>query len=175
MGQNTVFIIIGIVIGGGILAAIAYHVARFMRGSIKLTLLRTAFNPGETITGSFELLTKKNIQGNKLIISLIGTQVTKTYEDGKSQTRSHEIYRNEVLLEEAKTYGAGSTETFNFEIPVPDINSPEFLNSKVGQALTATLGLLTKRSSRLKWKIEARLDAKGVDLASSKSVSINSI
>ncbi|MFC1460960.1 hypothetical protein ACFLQR_00385 [Verrucomicrobiota bacterium] len=173
MLENTVLIVIAVVVGGGIVAAIAYYVVRFMRGTIKLSLPRTAFNPGDTIAGSFDLNTKKAIQGNKLIVSLIGTQVTKTYKDGKTRTRSREIYRDEVLIEDAKAYHAGSTATHNFELSVPNMTSPEFLNSTVGQALTAAFRLLSDRSTRLKWKVEARLDAKGVDLATAKSVSIN--
>jgi len=168
-----ILIVIAVIVGGGIVAAIAYYVVRFMRGTIKLSLPITAFNPGDTIAGSFDLHTKKAIRGNKLIVSLIGTQVIKTYEDGKSRTRSNEIYRDEVLVEEAKAYNAGSAATYNFEVSAPNMNSPEFLNSKVGQALTAAFQLLSNRSTQLKWKVEARLDAKGVDLTSSKSVSIN--
>ena len=173
MNQNTVLMLVGVLVGGGIAAAIAYYIARFMRGSIKLALPCAAFNPGATIAGSFDLHTKKAIQGNKLIISLIGTQITRIHEEGKTRTRSQEIYRDEVLVEEAKAYNAGSTATYNFEISAPNMNSPEFLNSKVGQALTVAFQLLGNRSTRLKWKVEARLDAKGVDLAASKSVSIN--
>lgn len=90
MQNNTVLIVLGVVLGGGILAAIGYYIARFMRGTIKLSLPRTAFNPGDTISGSFDFHTKKTIQGNKLLVSLIGVQVTKTYEDGKTRTRSRE-------------------------------------------------------------------------------------
>ena len=173
MTKNTVLILIAVLVGGGIVAAITYYIVRFMRGTITLSLPRTAFNPGDTIGGSFDLHTKKAIQGNKLIVSLIGIQVTKTYEDGKTRTRSQEIYRDEILVEEAKAYNAGSTATYNFELSAPNMNSPEFLNSTVGQTLTAAFRLLSDRSTRLKWKVEARLDAKGVDLATAKSVSIN--
>ncbi|MFP6892830.1 MAG: hypothetical protein VCA18_03705 [Opitutales bacterium] len=173
MPENKILIIIAVLVGGGILTAIIYYVVRFMRGSIKLSLPRTVFNPGDTITGSFELLTKKAIEGNKLVVSLIGVKVTKTYDDGKTKTRSREIYRDEQLLEEAKSYRAGSKATYEFNLSAPNMNSPEFLNSKVGQALTAAFRLLSDRSTRLKWKVEARLDAKGVDLAAAKSVSIN--
>jgi len=173
MPQNTVLIVIAVIVVGGILAAIAYYIARFMRGTIKLSLPRTTFNPGDSITGSFELHTKKAIQGNKLILSLIGVQVTKTYEDGKTRTRSREIYRDENIVEEAKAYPAGITATYNFEIDTPNIKSPEFLNSTVGQALTAAFRLLSDRSTRIKWKIEARLDARGIDLSTAKSISIN--
>ncbi len=169
MPENTVLLVIMAVVGVGVVAAIAYYVVRFMRGTITLSLPITAFNPGDTIAGSFDLNTKKAIQGNKLIVSLIGTQITKTYENGESKTRSREIYRNEILVEEAKAYSAGSVATYNFEIATPNTQSTE----SVGQALTAVFRLLSDRSTHLKWKVEARLDAKGVDLATAKSVTIN--
>ena len=172
LGSTTV-ILIAVAVGGGILAVVAYYVIRFMRGSIKLSLPRTAFNPGDSITGGFDLYAKKAIQGNKLIVSLIGVQVTESYEDGKKRTRSREIYRDEVLIEEAKAYPAGHTSQHQFEIATPNTGASEFMNSALGQTLTGALRLLSNRRTRLKWKVEARLDAKGVDLATSTSVSIN--
>lgn len=173
MPENAVLIVIAVTVGGGIAAAIAYYIARFLRGTITLELPRAVFSPGDTITGSFDLHTKKSIHGNRLIVSLIGVQVTKTYENGKTRTRSREIYRDEFLVEEARSYPAGYTATHTFEISTPNMQSPEFLKSTVGQALTAAFRLLGDRSAHLKWKVEARLDAKGVDLATAKSISIN--
>jgi hypothetical protein len=173
MGENIIFIGIAVVIGGVILAIAAYYVARFMRGSIKLSMPLMAFNAGDTITGSFDLHTKKAIEGNRLIVSLIGTEETKTHRDGESETHSNEIFRDEVLLEGVKTYTAGSKAKYDFAIATPDAQAPDFLNSKVGQALSVASQLLGNRSTRLKWQIEARLDAKGVDLAATKKISIN--
>jgi hypothetical protein len=170
---NITLTLISVAVGCVILAIIAYYVIRFMRGSIKLSLPRTAFNPGDTITGSFDLQAKKAIQGNKLIVSLIGVQITEYYEDGKKRTRKREIYRDEVVIEETKAYPAGHASKHKFKIATPNTGSSEFMNSGIGQAITGALRLLSDRRTRLKWKVEARLDAKGVDLAASKSVSIN--
>ena len=173
MSEHAIFIIILVVVGIALVAVVAYYVARFLRGTIKLSLTRTAFNPGETISGQFDLHTKKAIESNRLIVSVIGTQVTRRQEGKQSRTRSHEVYRDEVLIEEAKTYPAGTVVTHKFEIPTPDMKSPEFLNSGLGQAMTAALRLVSQHSTRLKWKVEVRLDAKGIDLATSKSITMN--
>jgi len=173
MPKHTLLIVLAVAACGVIAAIIAYYVVRFMRGTIRLSLPRTAFNPGDAITGSIELHTKRAVRGNRLLVSLIGTQVTHTRDDGKTRTRSREVYRDDVLLEEGKEYRAGYTATHDFELPAPNMNSPEFLNSTAAQALTTALRLLSNRSTRLKWKVEARLDAKGVDLATAKHVSIN--
>jgi len=156
VSQNLVLTVIGVAVGVGLAAVIAYHVARFMRGSIKLSLRGSAFNSGDTITGRFELHTKKAIQGNKLSVSLIGVQVTTSYDGGKEQTRSREIYRNEVLLEEGKAYPAGHTAGYDFQLVVPNANAPEFLNSPLGQALSTALRLLSNSDSQLKWVVADR-------------------
>ena len=154
-------------------AIVTYYVLRFMRGSIKLTLLRTAFNPGETISGSFDLQTKKTIEGKKLVVRLIGTKKTTTGHGDNKKTRTEEIYRDEVVLEGEKQYPAGHAATHEFEINTPNTGSSDFMNSALGQALTGAMRLLSDRRTRLKWKVEARLDAKGIDLAASKTISIN--
>ena len=174
MPNKIILIVIAVLLVIGVAAVIAYYVARFMRGTIRLTMAHTAFNPGDPISGSFELHTKKAVEGNRLIVSLIGTQVTRTRgNDGEMRTRTREIYRDEVLLEEARSYEAGARATHNFEIAAPDMHSAEFMDSALGQALSAALSLISNKSTRIKWRVEARLDARGVDLAASKAVSLN--
>jgi hypothetical protein len=173
MSENFVLIIVATVVGVAIIAVAVYFLLRFMRGSIKLTLQQTAFEPGETIKGSFELVTKKTIQGNKLIVSLIGTKETKTNEGDKSRSDTREIYRNEVLLEEAKLYPAGHSSKHDFELPTPNSNTPDFLNSPLAKTLTTTFQILNSSRTQYHWKVEARLDAKGIDLATSRKVTIN--
>jgi predicted small secreted protein len=173
MEGNAILIVILSGIAVTIIAIVTYYIVRFMRGSIKLSLPRTTFNPGDTIKGSFDLMTKKPIQGNKLTVSLIGVQVTKTREDGQTRTQSHEIYRHETLVEQARAYPTGYTARHDFEINAPDTSAPEFLNSSLGKTLTAALRILSNRQMHLKWKVEVRLDAQGADLASSTWISIN--
>lgn len=161
-------------VGGIIIATIAYYIARFLRGSIKLSLPCTAFDPGSTIKGEFALHAKKDLEGNKLIVSLIGVQITKTYQkDGKTSSQSQEIYRNETLVEPAKSYPAGYTADYDFELPVPNINTPGLMNSPLNQPLNTAMNLLGGREIRQEWRVEARLDAQGVDLADSQKISLN--
>lgn len=174
MTEKNLAVVIIIAIAVLVAVAIAaYYIIRFMRGNIKLNLPRTAFNAGESISGSFELLTKKPIQGKRLVVQLIGKEVTRYRENGKSRTRKREIYRDEVLIEGAKAYPGGTLETYPFEIATPDLQSPEFLNSTLGQALTTAMQFIGGRSTRIEWNLEARLDAVGVDLADSQSISLN--
>ena len=147
---------------------------RYLRGSIALNLQSTAFNPGVTIKGNLELLTRKNLSGNKLIVSLIGDKVTRYYENDEKKTRTREIHRSEILLENAREYPAGHTATHEFEINIPGNSaSAPSADSALGQVLSAASELINDRDVYYEWKIEARLDAKGVDLAKNKKISIN--
>ncbi|MBT3251308.1 MAG: hypothetical protein HN729_09330 [Candidatus Marinimicrobia bacterium] len=173
ISHNVIPIVVAILIGGGIISGIAYYLIRFMRGSIKLSVDSSTFNSGETISGSFDLFTKKPIEGNKLTVSLIGKKVTITHRGGKRRTHTKEIYRDEIILEKNRDYPANYSEKGSFQMNAPNISSPDFLESAIGQSLTAAVRLLSNRQTYLKWKIEVRLDAKGVDLTASKKVTIN--
>ena len=167
------YLIVGLVVAIAIAVAI-YFLLRFLRGSIKLYIINTSVNSGEVIKGNFELHTKKEIQGNRLVVELVGSKVTKyRNDDGETKTRTHEIYRHGVTLENQKLYQAGFKEKFDFELPTPNSNKPDSMNSELGQTLTAALSFVSDRQTYVKWKVEARLDAEGVDLVDTEKVNIN--
>jgi hypothetical protein len=177
MPNNLILILILAAIGVVMAIVAGYYVVRFMRGSIKITMVRTGYNAGETITGSFELHTKKPIEGNKLTVSLICQEVTRTRRGGKTRTHTEEVYRDEKIIEEARMYHPGHKATHQFEIKAPDFGSgrvpAEVTDSPVFQAIGMAARFLGSSRSYLKWRVEARLDAKGVDLAASKKVTVN--
>mgnify|MGYP001194195822 CR=1 FL=1 len=173
MEENTILTIVVAVAGIVILVVAGYQIARLLRGTIKLLMPQTAFDPGTALTGSFELKTRKAIEGKKLIVSLIGYEIIESRRDGKTETRQQEVYRNEKIIEDARAYQAGYNKLYDFEIPAPKSSSPEFLNTDLGKTLATAASLLTNRRSRMKWKLEARLVAKGIDLFGSKKISIN--
>ena len=174
MPDNTLLIVICAVLALILIGVVIYFVMRFLRGSITLTMPQTSFGSGQFVTGSFDLLTKKSIQGNQLVVTLRGTKVTEYRDnDGDKKTRSDEIYRDQVVLEPAREYPAGYSAKYDFQIATPNVQSPDFMNSRIGQTLVSAFRLLNDRRTRIKWKIEARLDAKGIDLAASKSLQLN--
>ena len=133
MSDKTIIFIVFAVIAAIVLAFIICAIMRYLRGSIKISLSQKTFSSGGLIKGSFELNAKKAIPGNRLVASLIGTEVTKTREDGKTKTRSHQIYKDEVVLESNKEYPAGYLETHHFEITVPNM---EDASSDLGKAIS---------------------------------------
>ena len=173
MPENTSLIVICTILGLLLVGVLAYFVIRFLRGSIKLTMPQTSFGAGQMISGSFDLMTKKSIQGNQLFVTLRGVKETKIRDGEKTRTRRDEIYCDQVTLEDAREYPAGYSAKYDFQISTPNVQSPEFMNSGIGQALVSAFRLLSDRRTRIKWRVEARLDAKGIDLAASKSVQLN--
>ena len=162
----TVIVLIVALIAG-------FYIIRFMRGSIKMTLTKNSFSQGEQVTGSFELITRKEIDGNRLFVSLIGKEVTRERHGEKTRTRTREIYRDEVTIEEAKVFAAGATANYDFKLATPSSSGPDLLDSTLGKTLKAGMELLGGRRTQLQWMIEARLDAKGVDLAAQKKITLN--
>jgi predicted small secreted protein len=150
-----------------------YYIIRFMRGSINITLAKSSFNEGEQITGSLELTTRKEIEGNRLYVMLVGKEVTKERRGGKTRTHTREIYRDELTIEEAKTFPSGQTMNYDFQLAAPSSAGPDFLSSGLGKTLKVGMELLGGRRSYLRWIVEVRLDAKGVDLASRKKIAVN--
>lgn len=173
MQHHLIVILFVVTVGGALAAVIIYHILRYLKGSITLSLPRLSFNPGDVISGTFELQTKKEIHGNRLIVSLIGTRTVRTRHGGKTRTRTEEIYRDEVQIEGTKNYFAGYTATHAFQIKAPNLQAPDFLNSQVGQMLATAIRFLNDHNSHITWRVEARLDAAGVDLATSKSVTVH--
>ncbi len=157
----------------GVMLVAGYYIIRFMRGSIKITLAKNSFNEGEQITGSFELTTRKEIEGNRLYVMLVGKEVTKERRGDKTRTHTREIYRDEVTIEEAKTFSAGETKNYDFQLGTPSSAGSDFLSSPLGKTLKVGMELLGGRRSYLQWIVEARLDAKGMDLTSRKKITIN--
>jgi predicted small secreted protein len=150
-----------------------YFIIRYMRGTIKITLPKNSFNEGEQITGSFELTTRKEIDGNRLYVMLVGKEVTKERRGDKTRTHTREIYRDELTIEEAKTFPSGQTMNYDFQLATPSSAGPDFLSSPLAKTLKVGIQLLGGRRSYLRWLVEVRLDAKGVDLASRKKITIN--
>jgi hypothetical protein len=156
---------------GLVIAAIGtYYILRYLKGSITIFMPGTSFRPGDTVAGSFELLTRKDIRANNLTASLVATETTRRRGyNGKSTTHTEEIYRGGQTLEHAKDYPAGFTATYNFKIPVPQGRTRAASDSMLGQAMEMLGGL----GRRVSWSVEVRLDAEGVDLAASQKIAVD--
>lgn len=165
--ENMVFAAIGLIA----LAVAIYFILRYLKGSIEIQLDKTSFDAGEAIKGNFRLIARQTIEANKLTVALVANEVTKRKDsDGENETDTHEVYRDEQVIEGKHLYEKGFDNTHNFELLVPASDESSMDSSKVGQALN-TLGSMMDMNRRyLEWSIEVRLDAIGIDLADSEKV-----
>lgn len=156
-----------------------YYVMRYRRGSVKLMLSRRGFGPGETVTGTFEMTTRQEIEGKRLYAALVGEEVTRephrSSSDGRQTTRTHtrEIYRDEHTIEQDVTYPAGHVIKREFELTAPTSSGQGSLQSPLGKTFQLGMELLGGRRTDLRWTVEVRLDAKGIDLSTSENVTVN--
>lgn len=149
---------------------VVYYLLRYLKGSITISLPEMAYNPGEAVEGTFELVTRREIRANNLTAALVATEVTRERGyNGRSHTHTREIYRAGQTLEHAKDFPAGYSAVYNFKIALPAQQGRSGGEGFLGQALDMISGM----GRRVNWKVEVRLDAEGVDLAASQGISVN--
>ena len=70
-------------------------------------------------------------------------------------------------------FAAGATANYDFKLATPSSSGPDPLDSTLGKTLKVGMELLGGRRTTLHWSVQARLDAKGVDLAAQKKITLN--
>jgi len=162
------------------LALGAYYLARLLKGKIVITLSKKGYNSGEELSGSIAVKSRKHLEAKRIYIALIGYEIQeRRNRDGDRDRHRKEVYRYEQNLAESLVMPAGSEHKFDFSITAPGNqgkkhpNLPEALSGTIttGISVLNSLGLLNTR--RLEWKLEARADLPGVDLAKATKVRIN--
>lgn len=162
------YLIIGafssIIIGIGI-----YYLIRYMKGSLKIQLEKNSYNAGETIKGVIKLKAKKEIESQRLFTALVQYTLQRTYTSKGNRNQWRETFREEKTIENEKIYRPGFSNQYNFKI---NIAFKEGANNEILKTVGNVLKTFTG-TGRTKWKIEARVDAKGVDLFTTQKVRIN--
>ncbi len=181
---GTIIIAVLVVI---VIAITALYLIRMMKGKLEIELVKAGFNSGEPVRGRVTLTTRKSLELRRLYVALIGYQIIEHHDrDGDRKTRRNEIYRDEFNLEESQSIPGGQRKTYEFSLVAPGNNSPsgdattedhagKALANAVGTAVKTlgALGALGSTNRRLEWKVEARADLPGVDIAKSRKVRVN--
>ena len=177
--------------GGAIIIGIAaliiisiatYFMIRMMKGKVEIELTKRGYNSGEEISGTVSLTSRKELKMNRFYVALIGYELIQRIDsEGARKTRKNEIYRYEHNLAEAGALRSGTNQKFEFTLVAPGSKaqaSDSKLSGQVAGAITTAakvIGAISGTSRRLEWKLEARADLPGVDIASSKKLQINYI
>jgi len=163
------------------------------KGKINITIQKTNYAPGDTISGNVVLTLKKPVNAREVSISLIGEEITTrgggtvgwgggrtwgegTMGGGDRAPTIERIYDFKQQLDGEKEYSEGREYRFEMKIPADILRMrPQMPEGKLGQALKVgqTVAAITGAipSRRLKWYLSAKLDIPG-GLDISKKVDI---
>lgn len=166
------------VIGGGFLGVGVLWIARKFKGNIEIKLKHSSMIPGDKMGGDINITFRKAMQSNSLDAVLIIQEKIQARRNGNNETRTEEIYRDTVHVADGLSYSAGERVSYPFEITVPNIGSSTQAQSSMGGVtgtlLNAAASYIGDRTEYI-WELEARLDAPGLDLVTSKKLNPQSI
>ena len=148
----------------------------FDKGKIEVSIPKTHFAPGETISGKVTLTVKKPMAAKEVSITLIGERTTTSgggLAGGDRRTEKQRVYDFKVSLDGEKEYDKGGEYPFEIKIP-PDIlnvGGPQ-LGGAAGQAIKIAQ-VVTGGGSSTKWHLHAKLDIpRGIDIKKDVAITI---
>jgi hypothetical protein len=146
----------------------------FGQGKINISIQRTNYAPGDTISGNVALTLKKPVKARGVSISLIGEQKNTrvggmTGSQGMSTTTKRiRIYDFKHQLDSEKEYSQGREYHFEIKIPagilstrpqIPELEGKLGQGLKIAQAAAAMTGAIPFQQT--KWYLLAKLDISG--------------
>ena len=153
------------------------------KGKINITIQKTNYAPGDTISGNVALTLKKPMQAREVSISLIGEEIStggggtvgwgggRTWgsvgtKGGGGGSTIERVYDFKQQLDGEKEYSEGREYQFEMKIPGDILGTgPQALEGKLGQALKVAQTVATFTGAiarkRLQWYLLAKLDIPG--------------
>lgn len=188
-GDTKTAMIIGCIAAAIAIPVAGYYLMRMMKGSLKLELAQKSVTSGQPISGKLLLHTKKAIHADRLYIALLGERQSRRRSSGSSgsgtTTYWDEFYRDEVDIMVDQGLYAGARESVDFELNAPaegQIMSAGAAIRKAGEAMQDDIAkelvkgvgeIASAFGGRKRWRVIARLETKGVDLAASKNLHVS--
>ncbi len=147
----------------------------FGKGKVEITIPKTDYAPGDSISGNVALTLKKPVKADEVSISLIGEQTTtRSGSVGASRqrptttTQTIRIYDFKQKLDGAKEHSEGRDYKFKIKIPADALRAQLQMKEledtlgqglKIAQAAAAFVGAISVQ--RTKWYLLAKLDIPG--------------
>lgn len=158
----------------------------FGKGEINITIQRTGYAPGDTVSGNVALTLKKPVKARGVSISLIGEQKNTRVggmpgsKDMSTTTQRIRIYDFKQQLDSEKEYSQGQEYRFEIKIPadiqstkpqMPELGGKLGQGLKVAQAAAAMTGAIPLQQT--KWYLLAKLDIPGgMDIKKTADITI---
>jgi len=158
----------------------------FIKGKIDITLQKTAYAPGEIISGNIALTLKKSVRARGVSISLVGEQKSTRVggmpgsKDISTTPQRIRIYDFKQELDTEKEYNHGQEYRFEIKIPadivstkpqMPELGGKLGQGLKIAQAAAAMTGVIPLQQTR--WYLLAKLDVPGgMDIKKTADITI---
>jgi hypothetical protein len=157
----------------------------FGKGKIYITIPRTSYAPGDTISGNVAFTIKKPVKAREVSISLIGEQITTRGRDidsgERSTTTKHTLlYDFTQQLDTEREYSQKGEYRFEIKIPadilsmkpqMPELEGKSGQLLKIAQAAATIAGAIPLQ--RTKWYLLAKLDIPGgLDIKTKADITI---
>ena len=152
----------------GVVAGVV--VQRYRKGKLVIRVVKARLGRGREITGLIKVLAYQPIASQELKISLIAVtecEVASGSAGGRRSTIAKEVFRKELTVTGPGYYRAGQEKEFEFAVPSPTVNEA---NSLIDRCRRPSF-LLDSSTGKIRWCLDARLCAKGVDLTKTKVIS----
>ncbi len=154
------------------------------KGKISISIPKTAYNPGETISGDVTLTLNGPVKAREFSISLIGDQRYNrrgTVEFGKKTGRNYDrVYDFRLQLDGEKEYAQGGQYHFEIKIPAEILKKPQMPEAmdeqtqqrvQMMQAMASIAGSYMPRPTQ--WYLLAQMDIPmGVDIKKTIDITI---
>ena len=177
LSQSTTSTVLMIVIPIAIAAGVGlFFYLKFRKGSVALRLTGNSFAVGDTVDGVLAVTCRQDLFVDQIAVSLVCVahwQSSYYDNEGKRKTRNHseEQLRREYELARGVSLTAGTNQEFPIDFQVPQ-SARSFRSDSSSGGMLGNVFRQLGSSHRYGWKLEARLDMKGLDLTTSQRVSI---
>jgi len=143
----------------------------FLKGKMKITLVKYNYVSGENIEGNLMFTLKKPAEARELTISFTGYQQERRRTSNGTSTSWRKIHDFKMPLDGAKSFSSGQEYTYPFKITIPTNLIPKGEINPTLQSIAKVASMFVGTSTAKKWYVEGRLNMPGFDL--NKKVQIN--
>ena len=167
----VVVFFVGIVLFFGSFAV--FRMVRGSKGTLVLHIPQTSVSTDEKIRGTVTITPKKQLAVRRFFVALTCEEVVRP--PGEEAPEMYLAYSDEYTFPNDKQWLAGLSQSFEFELTVPhgsNVNNGAKVTAGGIGTEVGGVGVRIGPKSQLLWKVEARVDLPGLDLAKSKVVQV---
>lgn len=152
---------------------VVFRMVRGRKGTLTLHIPESSVSTDDKIRGTVTITTKKPLAVRRFFVALTCEEVVR--RPGEEAPEMYSAYSDEYTFLDDEQWPAGLVQSFEFELTVPhgsDVNGgAKVTGGGIGTKIGG-FGVSIGHKSQLLWKVEARVDLPGLDLAKFQLVNV---